>query len=211
MRHADLKDEALLVLLRSDSAVERDAAYNELDARYRRYLYVGLRRLVGHEDAEDLVEETFIRLLQRADQFDPEHVSIRGGRTTVKAWLWGIAYHLALDHLRRRFPAQWPAAAGGEQLAIPFADTIAGNEPDPVDVVVDREERAAQLNALADCLQRLQERHPAWWQVLALHREGYAYLQIAEMLGRPVGTVQGQSGRIHQFLRDCLEKKGITL
>jgi RNA polymerase sigma-70 factor (ECF subfamily) len=78
---------------------DRDA-FGELVQRYERRLLGVIRRFVDRpEAAEDLAQETFLRVYQRLDQFDP---SRRFG-----PWLFQIGVNLALDWLRRQRRRRW--------------------------------------------------------------------------------------------------------
>lgn len=75
-------------------------AFGELVRRYERRLIGVVRRFVeDQEQAEDLAQETFLRVYRRLDQFDP---SRRFG-----PWLFQIGVNLALDSLRRRRRRGW--------------------------------------------------------------------------------------------------------
>lgn len=92
-------------LLLQVAAGDRGAPLGELYDRYHRRVWaVGLRRLGDRAAAEDLVQETFVRLWRAAGRFDPE-------RSTVGALLMTIA-HRAADDLGRQ-PGQAP---DGERL-----------------------------------------------------------------------------------------------
>lgn len=74
----------------------RDAGFDALAERCIRPLYRHARRIVAvHEDAEDVVQETFVRAYDRIGSF-------RGGAGELRAWLWRIATNAALAALRRR-------------------------------------------------------------------------------------------------------------
>ena len=76
----------------------RRGAFDRLVGAYLRPLYWHARRLVGvHEDAEDVVQETFIRAYDKIGTF-------RGGAGALGAWLYRIATNTALTMLRRRRP-----------------------------------------------------------------------------------------------------------
>ena len=83
-----------LAALRDPGA--RRGAFDRLVGAYLRPLYWHARRLVGvHEDAEDVVQETFVRAYDRIGTF-------RGGSDEMGAWLYRIATNTALTLLRRR-------------------------------------------------------------------------------------------------------------
>lgn len=77
-------------------AATRNEAFDRLTAAMLRPLYWHVRRLVVvHEDAEDVVQESFVKAYDRIDSF-------RGSADELRAWLYRIATRAALTHLRRR-------------------------------------------------------------------------------------------------------------
>jgi RNA polymerase sigma-70 factor, ECF subfamily len=90
------------------AAAGDESAFSTLVERYRRELQVHCYRMVGSlEDAEDLVQETFLRAWRRRKSFK--------GRSTFRAWLYRIATNACLDALERR-PRVAPAHAGAQPL-----------------------------------------------------------------------------------------------
>src|SRR5918992_836665 len=71
-----------------------EAAFTDLTRRYRRELHVHCyRMLASFEDAEDMVQETFLRAWQKRETFQ--------GRASFRAWLYRIATNVCLDFLTR--------------------------------------------------------------------------------------------------------------
>jgi RNA polymerase sigma-70 factor, ECF subfamily len=87
------------------AAGDRDA-FEAVVGRYRRELEVHCYRMLGsHEDAEDLVQETLLRAWRRRETFR--------GRSSVRAWLYGIATNACLDALEQRGRRLLPPAVTG--------------------------------------------------------------------------------------------------
>jgi DNA-directed RNA polymerase specialized sigma24 family protein len=83
-----------------------EPAFSGLAERHRRELHVHCYRMLGSfQDAEDTVQETFLRAWRWRETFE--------GRSTVRAWLYRIATNACLDLLAERRPEP---ATGGEVL-----------------------------------------------------------------------------------------------
>lgn len=160
-----------------------DAPMAELYQRYAHELYfLGLKRLLDHGLAEELVQETFMRLWRRAKKFNPT-------RGRVSDYLFTIAASTAAD-LRRR-PSSTPHA----------------REPHP-DTLVD-EDRADQLAEALTIREALDSLTPAHREVLTLaHAEDLTHRQIADRLNIPLGTVKTRFYHGLRAFRRALEDRG---
>lgn len=96
------------------SAVERAkggdrAAFGTLVRRYQRRVYSIAYRMTGqHQDADDVVQEAFVRAFRGLDSFD--------GRSDFYTWLYRIVVNVSLNHLRRRRRRELP---GVDEMALP--------------------------------------------------------------------------------------------
>jgi RNA polymerase sigma-70 factor, ECF subfamily len=105
-------------------------AFVAATGRYRRELEVHAYRMLGSaEDAEDIVQETFLRAWRRRETFH--------GKATLRAWLYGIATNASLDLLERRSRRLLPQHVG---------------EPTDPDVAPDRAEEITWLEPYPDQL-----------------------------------------------------------
>src|SRR5437899_11326183 len=118
MGTTDSSDADLLARLRSGD----DSALDTLLARYETPLFqflVGLLR--DHHQAEDALQETFVRALERLDDVDPEH---------LRGWLFTVAYHQGLV-LRRRSRTRAADPLPETVAAGPDPGALAAREPHP--------------------------------------------------------------------------------
>jgi RNA polymerase sigma factor (sigma-70 family) len=177
------------------SARQRDeAALERLVDAYSSRLYGFLYRLTSSRDeAEDLVQEVFVRVIRTIDQYHED------GR--FEAWLFRIAVNLARDRVRRlkRQPdISSLDQAGSSEPPIRDRLGIAGSSP-----AEDREEQAEQVVMLQQALDRLPE--PEREVIVLRHYSKLSFADIAELMGTPLGTALARAHRGLRKLRADLE------
>jgi RNA polymerase sigma-70 factor (ECF subfamily) len=169
-----------------ERVLERDGrALEMLFERYGEMIRRHLARMAGDSAvAQDLLQETFLRVWTRAAQWD--------GRGSFKAWLYRIATNLALNHLRSmRRRKEQPLEIAGEWDSdadeyVSPAWAIDAGAPEPEDVL-EMAERHERYRRLVD---RLPEEKR---EVLHLVHEVEMSLQdAADELGIPEGTVKSR-------------------
>jgi RNA polymerase sigma-70 factor (ECF subfamily) len=167
-----------LALVRAAQRGE-ESAFGALVRLSQRRVYAIARAIVGtHEDAEDVVQESFLHAYKALPRFRPEQ--------GFGAWLHRIAANAALDHLRRR----------KVRAAEPLHDSFAHAFRDPA-------ETADLRGRLEAGLARLSERQRA---VIVLHDvEGFKHAEIGEMLGIPEGTARSDLHHARQLMRRELD------
>jgi RNA polymerase sigma-70 factor (ECF subfamily) len=173
MRLSDPTDLGLLQRI-----VARDtAALADLYDRHSRLLFsLILRILRDQAEAEEILQEVFVRVWTRAELYDPR----LGGPTP---WLVCLARNCAIDRLRARRVRD---AASGPALDESTADppVSATDMRTPEMVVLDAERRGALKDVLAD-LPAEQRR-----LIEAAFFEGYTHNELAKRFGLPLGTVK---------------------
>jgi len=145
-----------------------------------RALYAGARRLLRNAaDAEDLVQETYLRAFRAFHLFKPG--------TNIRAWLFTILYRVRADHFRKlaRSPRTVELVDEGPAVA-PSQERLAGGQ-EPV------------LRAL----DRLSE--PFRSAVVLRDMQDLTYDEIAGVLQIPMGTVMSRIHRGRSLLRGMLE------
>jgi RNA polymerase sigma-70 factor (ECF subfamily) len=178
---ADSSERAALLRLRNGSTKGLEVLVDRHGEELMRYVYA----IVGNRDAaEDLFQETWIRVARGIRGFDPDR--------PFAPWLFRVARNLAYDHLRNA--GRWVlAGSDGEEGSFPRPD------PTPPDFV----EEIAARDAASKLLARLE---PPFREVVALRFLGErSYQEMAELLGVPLGTVQS---RLHRALDRLAELVG---
>jgi RNA polymerase sigma-70 factor (TIGR02960 family) len=172
-----------------------ETAFAGLAERHRRELHVHCYRMLGSfEDAEDTVQETFLRAWRRRETFE--------GRSTVRAWLYRIATNACLDLLARCRPE--PARGGEVRWLQPYPDRLldevpAGDADEPEAVAVARE--TIEL-AYVVAVQHLAPRPRA---VLILRDVlGWPAKDVADLLGDSVNSVNSALQRARAGMREHL-------
>lgn len=176
-----------------DAARRREpAAFERLMELYQRRLHGYFYRLTGsRHDADDLVQELFLRVVRTIDRYSHDG--------HFEAWLFRIATNLVRDRARRvranplRMPgegqqtdADRPESTPGEIVDLPWAD-------------MDRSEQAERL---AEAMRQL----PAGERevILLRHYTDLSFREIAEVMSTPLGTALARGHRGLARLRTIL-------
>ena len=172
-----------------------ERAYRELVRHYQGAVVNLAWRITGNaDDAAEVAQETFIRVLRSLSTYDPAR--------PFRTWLFKIASNLALDVIRRR--RRRPMAL--EDLA-----TEEGPPVDPADPGPGPEEglRIDRSDTRFDSL--VKELPELYQAILYLrYKEELAYEEIAETMNLPLGTVKVRLHRAHEILRRKLLARGTT-
>src|SRR3954464_11383409 len=188
---SDLSDAEVVAHARKGS----ERAHRELLARYERPVFSLIFRMVrDKETAEDLAQETFIKVLNNIDRYKPEF--------KFSSWLFKIANNITIDHLRRRqvdtISIEGSPDAVTAERARATAVTITSGGESPLEELESRELGASIEAAIA----KLRPEYRAC--IILRHVEDYSYDEIAEIVKLPLGTVKTYIHRARQELRQYL-------
>ncbi len=167
-----------------------DGAFAQLVRRYEAPLYNYLKRMTGNaSDAQDLFQETFLRVHRHARRF-------KEGRP-FKPWLYRIATNLSIDFVRKRARHGVVRLETDERAGAERADpkTTAAN-PRAAAIGVETAER------LSAAIAELPSKHRAVF--LMARYDGLSYGDIADALGIPVGTVKSRMNKAVRQLMSAL-------
>jgi len=185
-------DAAILQLRRGDPD-----ALATLMARYQNRIYRYLLRLVRQPaDADDLFQQTWLRVAKKIHSFDTSR--------NFEAWLFTLARNLAFDHLRRVRPGSLDEPVGPDSQEETKASQLPSGDPGPFEQLL-AHERAGRL---AVALEHLPVRYR---EVLSLRFEEEMKLEeIATVLDAPLSTVKSRLHRSLHQLRGMLETGRMT-
>jgi RNA polymerase sigma factor (sigma-70 family) len=175
-------------------ARDLDGSFEDLVLVHQRLVFGLALRVAGDRaDAEEVAQDTFERAYHALAGYPAERVAAM----RLRPWLARIALNLARNRLRRRPPPARSLEDGdGQPLAVPAP---AAAEPAAV------AERGQERELLAGLLAGLPRAYRE--AVVLRHVEGLAYAEVAEVLGRPVGTVKTHVHRGVRQLRVELERR----
>ncbi len=190
----------------SNETPEERAARFEADAmQYLDQLYgAALRMTRNPADAEDVVQDTYAKAFQSFGQFTPG--------TNLKAWLYRILTNTYINTYRK---AQRQPKTSGAGEDVEDWQLAKASQHDSTGL------RSAEVEALEslpdqDIVAALNELSPDFRQAVMLADvEGFAYKEIAEIMGTPIGTVMSRLNRGRSQLRALLagvaHERGIGL
>ena len=165
-------------------------AIAELIRSYQRPLEAFLFRLCGQSDlAEDIAQESFVRVIRSLDRFDE--------RFRFSTWLFTIGKRLLVNHQQKMKPT-----ADSE-----IVEFRAGEYSTPASETIEAE-RTARVGKLVEvALASLVS--PQREIVLLFHQQGWSVQQISEELSMPEGTIKSHLFRARRRMLEAIERSGV--
>ncbi len=163
----------------------------QLMERCQHRLYRYLLRMVSQPStAEDLFQQTWLRVMERIQKYDPAR--------NFESWLFAVAHNLAIDHLRRRRHESLDEPGPGSETP---SRRIRSSDPGSLEQLLSKERFRHILEAIADLPAPFRE-------VITLRFEEEMRIEeIAGVLELPAGTVKTRLHRAMKALRELLEKR----
>ena len=168
-------------------AVDRDRGFETMVRSLQHFVYgVAVRLTVDRRDAEEVAQETFVRAYRALCGYDSDR--IRGLR--LRPWLAQIALNVQRNRVRRRVVT-----------TVPITDADIAVERDTASPDV-RAEAGAQRDELVRLLDKLPEVNRV--AIVLRHVEELTYAEVADAVGKPIGTVKAHVHRGIAMLREGL-------
>ncbi|HEY2018384.1 MAG TPA: sigma-70 family RNA polymerase sigma factor [Bryobacteraceae bacterium] len=161
-------------------------ALAELYDRYGRLVHSQILRVVHDTGiAEDLVQETFLRVWNRVEFFD-------GHKGTIVPWLLAIARNRAIDYLR--------------SVRLRDRSTVEFDEVGTPALLTNRDAEVNSFDQSCQIRAAMQKLVPHHMRVIELaYFEGLSHLEVAERMGQPLGTVKSWVRMALKHMRADLE------
>jgi RNA polymerase sigma-70 factor, ECF subfamily len=173
--------------LHAVSASFEAEALASLDSLYR----TALRLTRVPADADDLVQETYLKAFRAADQFEPG--------TNLRAWLFTILHNTARNRFRDRARDAVTIDSETVERAADVAAFTGADGPETPESLLLRDTLAPELQAAIDALPDV-FRQAVWLRDV----EEFSYAEIARMLEIPAGTVMSRISRGRRMLHQAL-------
>ncbi|MFH2048960.1 MAG: sigma-70 family RNA polymerase sigma factor [bacterium] len=159
-------------------------AFNELVERYKnRLMNVIGRMLSSPDEAEDIVQETFVRVYQHRQSFNFKHC--------FSTWIYTIGLNLARNELRKR-----------KRFKHYDIDEMQGNE---AEFAIDPKLPSQLPQVLAKAIEELPEKYRVAFMLRDIQE--LPYEEVAKVLDIPLGTVKSRVNRARMMLREKLQPR----
>jgi RNA polymerase sigma-70 factor (ECF subfamily) len=173
----------------------KEAAYRELLRRYERPVFSLIYRMVRDRAlAEDLAQETFIKVLNALESYRPEY--------KFSSWVFKIANNAAIDQLRRRVVDTLSLDGAPDARTADEVEATALQAADRQESPLAELESRELGSQIEQAVGKLRPEYRT--AILLRHVEGRSYEEIADVMDLPLGTVKTYIHRARLELREYL-------
>jgi RNA polymerase sigma-70 factor (ECF subfamily) len=180
---ADVERDRLIAALGKVAQKDRGALRQVYDMTSAKLFGICLRISADREGAEDILQDVYVKVWNRAGRFD-------AGRASPITWLCTIARNSAIDWIRS---ARRPGTVSQEEAA------EVADEGLPADRLIEQAQGAARIHA---CLDMLEERQRS--AIRSAFFDGLTYADLADRMAVPLGTMKSWIRRGMQQLKACI-------
>lgn len=194
-----LTDEQLMEQLQ----LGRTGALDTLYKRHARQLYAFCSNATrsSPQDAEDLVQDVFVRVIKAAHTFNPQKASFR-------TWLFRIARNRCIDMSRRSKLVQFVRIGTQAEQDNGEERVLAEAMVDQGDGAEEAMAKASAMDAVRDCIHELTNNDEKQ-AILLYYLGGKVYREIGEILGESLSMARNRVKSAQEKVKRCLERKGI--
>jgi RNA polymerase sigma factor (sigma-70 family) len=189
-----MTDEQLMDQLRNG---DRDSI-DELYRRYAKKLYVYFSRMMKVPNPEDLVHDIFIRVIEKAKQFNPKKASFR-------TWLFRVAQNHSINLYRRQKILKFSSL---EQKIGQSSSSSGLHIRDTLEDKSQSADESSLILAVRECIGELKKDIERQSLVL-YHIFGRNYKEISDVFKKSISAVRKSVLSAEAKVRHCLERKGI--
>jgi len=162
-------------------------AFNEIYSRYHQPVFNFILRITHQSTSgEDLLQEVFLAIWQGSKKFL--------GKSTVKTWIFRIAYHKTVSWLRK-FNKTYMQHLNIDELPVISAD------PSPEGTLIEQ----WQESQIRSAIERLSYNHRSVIELTFVH--GFSYHEISEVMKCPVGTVKSRMSYALNYLHTDISRR----
>ncbi len=190
--NSNLSDKAKLDIKLVNQAIEgNEKSYAELMGRYKDAIYYMLLKMVNNKnDADDLTIEAFGKAFKNLNQYTPNYA--------FSTWLFKIATNNCIDFIRKKKANIVSLDQTNDDQDSAVSSFIKSDTLDPEEDMI-KTQRVAQMR---DVVGKLKPRYKILVE-LRYFKE-YSYLEIADELDLPIGTVKAQLFRARELLLNII-------
>lgn len=177
-----------IALVQQAQRGDREAFTRLMELYRERIVRLALHMVGNRDDAQDLCQETFVRVYRALGSYDP--------RRAFSPWIYRIAHNVVLDHLRR---LKARPVISEPDLAQPFEEGIDPAAENPQQAMMTQE----MYREVQEAIQSLPDNYRS--VVVLRFLEDLSYAQIAESLDLTEANVMMRISRARRMLRDKLK------